>query len=397
MNIENGAKYGLEILKKELGYEKIRNKKIVIFGFNNGAKLCIYYLHSLLITPIAIVDNDKKIREDRRYYFGIPICAPEDVLKEIKDDVLIVILARREKEIRECVLAINLCLEEKMVSFYLQDITKMFQPWKIEDNCRFVDLRMGQLELLRMMKALHMFCEERNIKYMLAYGTLLGAIRHKGFIPWDDDMDIYMPWDDYLRFCNAIEKEKLFSYNCSFCESSKLRTISTLTQIVSDKIYSEYYNFPLRTSQGVTIDVWPLVEFPNDINEQKEYEHELIETGDAWKEFVVMGFGSERYDREKHISMIEHLYETMNRYNGCESLYLGEGYCGMLEDPLREGRVIRKELCDRRLLVEFEDTKLWVPDGYDEILTSIYGDYMQLPNKEEQMPMTYASMYMKED
>ena len=64
MNIDNGAEYGLEILKKELKYEKIKNKKIVIFGFNNGAKLCIYYLHSLSIAPIAIVDNDKKIRED---------------------------------------------------------------------------------------------------------------------------------------------------------------------------------------------------------------------------------------------------------------------------------------------------------------------------------------------
>lgn len=386
MFFENGAQYGLGILKRELEYERINGKKIIIFGFNNGARLCVYYLRSLSLSPIAIVDNSKKVREERKYYRGVPVCAPEDVLKTTDENTLIVIPARRAAEIKANVLEINPRLEENIITFYLQDNSKMFEPWGNESECQQVDLREGQLEMLEMMKELHLFCEKKGIKYVLTYGSLIGAVRHKGFIPWDD----------YLKFCKEIEKEKVFNYNCIFCEDSKMRTISTITQIVSNNIYSEYHNYPLRTSQGVTIDVWPLVNFPDDINEQKEYEYELIDAGDEWKESVVIPFTTESYSRERHEAMIARLHEIMNRYSGKDTSYVGDGYCGTLEDPLREGRAFKKELCEKRQLVDFEDAKFWIPEGYNEILSSIYGDYMQVPDKDKQVPSTYQMMYKKE-
>lgn len=393
MIFENGAEYGLEILKKELGYQEVKFKKIIIYGFNSGAKLCVYYLHTLGLSPIAIIDNAKEIRDVRKDYCGIPMYAPEEVLANVDEDVIIVIPALREREIRQNIVSINPNWEGKIVSVYLQDKEKMFRAWKIERNYKVVDLREGQIELLRMMKELHNFCEERSIKYMLAYGTLLGAIRHKGFIPWDDDMDIYMLWDDYVRFCNAIENEKRFKYNCMLCESSKMHTVSTLAQIVSDNIYSEYYNYPLRTDQGVTIDIWPIVKFPNDSKYQNEYEQELVAAGDAWKENVVMGFASERYDKENHINMIEKLYQVMDKYSKSDTLYVGDGYCGQFANLRRKHRATKRTVYENRILVDFEDTKLWIPAAYDEILTSFYGDYMKVPDKDKQVPRSYKKMF----
>ena len=397
MSFENGAQYGLEILKRELAYEKIKSKKIIIFGLNNSTKLCVYYLHSISISPIAIVYKDENQKKDRRHYSGISMCAPEEVLKDTDENVLVVITELMASEIERQILKMYPALEGKIISLYLQDRTMMFEPWKAEMGYKKVDLQAGQKEMLELMKQIHKFCEERDIKYVLTYGSLIGAIRHKGFIPWDDDMDIYMPWEDFLKFCKEIEKTKAFDYKCMFCESSKMQTITTLLQIVSDKVCSEYYNFPLRTSQGVTIDIWPLVTFPNDIDKQIEYEYELVEAGDEWKENVVMNFASERYNHDVHETMIQRIYDTMNKYSNEDSLYVGDAYCGFLTDPARVRRAFRKELCEERELAEFEDTKFWIPKGYDEILTSFYGDYMQLPKEENRMPITYLNLYMKEE
>ena len=63
-----------------------------------------------------------------------------------------------------------------------------------------------QQKLLNMLSWFHDFCEKNNLKYYILYGTLLGAIRHKGFIPWDDDIDVGMPRDDYEKFLNICRK-----------------------------------------------------------------------------------------------------------------------------------------------------------------------------------------------
>lgn len=64
-----------------------------------------------------------------------------------------------------------------------------------------------QQESLKILIDVHRFCEENGIRYSLAYGTMIGAVRHKGFIPWDNDIDIYMPRPDYERFCHLYKSD----------------------------------------------------------------------------------------------------------------------------------------------------------------------------------------------
>ena len=114
------------------------------------------------------------------------------------------------------------------------------------------ELRVIQLELLQQIAD---FCEKNNIKYFLAYGTLIGAIRHKGYIPWDDDIDIVMPRDDYDRFLELYNEAYPFSkvvdmyntkhYGFAFAKVHDVRTIIYETQYAQD-------------SFGVFVDVFPI-------------------------------------------------------------------------------------------------------------------------------------------
>lgn len=76
------------------------------------------------------------------------------------------------------------------------------------------ELRKIQIEIL---KSIHNYCQENNLRYSLAYGTLLGAVRHKGFIPWDDDIDIMMPRPDYEQFLKGYRGYNEFYQVQDYC------------------------------------------------------------------------------------------------------------------------------------------------------------------------------------
>ena len=116
-------------------------------------------------------------------------------------------------------------------------------------------LKNTQLELLDEFK---MFCEKHNLTFYLFGGTLLGAIRHKGFIPWDDDIDVCMPRKDYDRFCLLYqENDKYFLQNT---KSDKYYFYHFSKLLKKGTIYDEYFTQRLKSKKAVFIDIFPLTD-----------------------------------------------------------------------------------------------------------------------------------------
>lgn len=120
------------------------------------------------------------------------------------------------------------------------------------------EIKKIQLEIL---KYVDQFCSQNNIKYALGYGTLIGAVRHKGFIPWDDDIDIIMRRNDYNRFIELFSKEtgryKVWSHNL---QTDYPIPYAKVTDEKTLKLEGTNY----YVERGVDIDVFPLDDLPND-------------------------------------------------------------------------------------------------------------------------------------
>jgi lipopolysaccharide cholinephosphotransferase len=124
------------------------------------------------------------------------------------------------------------------------------------------DLREVQLCQLEILKEVKRLCEENNIAYCLACGSCLGAIRHKGFIPWDDDIDIFMPYEDLLRFnqLNSKIKEPYFIQNLQTEPGYRVFTTKVRNSNTTFILNAEEKT---EINQGVSIDIYPLFNSPD--------------------------------------------------------------------------------------------------------------------------------------
>ena len=265
--------------------------------------------------------------------------------------------------------------------------------------------RQIQEESLKILKVIDSIAQKEKLKYSLFYGTLIGAVRHKGFIPWDDDLDIIMFRSDYERLKEyfILHKEELKPYEF-FCPETKEKYPYILGRVVNTKFKMVSENGK-DLDMGTFVDVYPFDAAGDGTNNfiymkscyyttlyglknkaQFIKPFGVIKTIFKRLLYFIAKFYSYNYLRRK-------LYRIASMFDFNNSKYLS---C-LVWTPNGKPRLYKKSDLEDVVRVDFEDGKFYIPKNYDNILKQLYGDYMQLPPENQRIGHHYYKIYPKSD
>ena len=253
------------------------------------------------------------------------------------------------------------------------------------------ELKQVSLEILKDVAG---FCEGNGIRYTLAYGTLLGAVRHKGFIPWDDDIDIMMPREDYERFRNTYKSDHysfIDSKNTEDCWIAFGRVCETEKTIAVTRI-------PWIKGQevGVWIDIFPVDRVPDDEKRFRSiYDTLVIITKYSLAVRMAHSDGSFKMKPGQRLKSWYHkhlnprlsqrdprtLVDDVNAIIGIASSEDSSHYSQLSDPDSRQKEWFTEQELDEYTRLKFEDREYFVCKDYDKVLRDCYGDYMKLPPK----------------
>lgn len=265
---------------------------------------------------------------------------------------------------------------------------------------RRIDINELKLIQLNILSVVHSYCLQNNIRYSLAYGTLLGAVRHKGYIPWDDDIDIIMQRPDYDKFISSFNYEDHSPYRVVSYETDR-QIHYPMAKVVNDSTINNELGY---NKYGIGIDVFPIDKIPMD--EKKCYK--LFTKQDTlWKMFMLksMKWSQSRSLVKNSILILSkcllclidysYLNKSMNRnarrYNNLNDNY----YLGCLYGPYGKKEIASKDVFDVYITMTFEGKQFMCLKDYDTYLSNIYGNYMQLPPIEKQVSHHAFDAYWK--
>lgn len=251
--------------------------------------------------------------------------------------------------------------------------------------------------LLQMLLSFSKYCEAHELRYYLVGGTLLGAVRHQGFIPWDDDIDVGMPRPDYERFLSLVKTEPIAPEYAVISASERTLSLpfaemihvkSRLERPTSKYIDGEYRQLHLF------LDIFPQDGWPDDEKEARRLvrrtnclrklsteSRATIGAGTCWWRMLLKTPAILLGRAIGTTNINAHLDRIAKKYNYDLSNYVGAityGIYGIGERCLREDVLRRKK-------VTFEGHLFWAPGCWDSYLRGIFGDYMVLPEKEKQV------------
>lgn len=272
-------------------------------------------------------------------------------------------------------------------------------------------IREIQLMGLEILKDVHRFCIEHSIKYSLLDGSMLGAIRHQGFIPWDDDVDIIMPRPDYERFCKTYQSD---DYKIKYRGNDKTCKIAFARVYDTKRTFMETTMPWCNEDVGVWIDIFPADGAYDNIDKHKSYyakSHYYWEQSCGLRMCHGISFNLNEHDGSwtlciKSIILniaakfglvdfyIKKLIKRGKAIPFGSTHYWTQMMC-MGDNSQEHNRIDTIAECT---LMPFEDTQVFVMNGYEEVLRGKYNDYMQLPPVEQRVGhgSSYIHFYWKE-
>lgn len=248
-------------------------------------------------------------------------------------------------------------------------------------------MREIQLCTFEILKEVVRICEKHNLTYYLDYGTLLGAVRHKGFIPWDNDIDIEMPIGDYRKFLKIAPKEISSDFFIQTYRSDHGYNL-LWTQVRANNTTSmpvKYQNWDIHW--GMHIDIFPLASvFDSKLGSKIQSKGLEISRALINKEYLQACEPSE-IEGNKKLKLLYTLPRSLREFFCSVILRMvlvnpgASRYCSALDRDL-DYRIDPKAY-NNKISIEFEGRFFAAPEEYDYILTTIYGDYMTPPPENE--------------
>lgn len=235
-------------------------------------------------------------------------------------------------------------------------------------------------EILNIMDAIVKVCEDNGLHYYIIGGTLLGAVRHGGFIPWDDDLDIVMPRTDFNRFIEIANNQLDYPYHLDWIDNNK-KYLQIIAKVRNTKtLFQERLEFGDTLKAGIFVDIFPIDE-TNGYSKMIEVRRWLVTKvhnmifykNSTSKDSVLKNIITLFLSREMMFRLCDWLM-TMN--NGKEGKY----YSNFGSQYKIEKQTMPKTWYAEGIKIPFEDRMYYAPKEYKKVLKSIFGNnYMQLP------------------
>lgn len=266
------------------------------------------------------------------------------------------------------------------------------------------DIKKESLNILKYIKEV---CTKNNIPYYLGYGSAIGAVRHNGFIPWDDDIDILMYRSDYIRFREAMSREE---------GRYKLADITTdpnyfliMPKVYDTRTYSEWPIVKHSFNYGVWVDIFMLDNAPDSMKDGKSFFSKLT---------LLQNFYNYSIYKHGRWSINDGLKPLIKRVLFSWTDLLGPRYFAKIIDTLsqkynrentqnvtvnifhiykkREDCLFDRAVFGKGTNCPFEEDSFAIPSQYDKYLRTYYGDYMQLPPEDKRVTHHTIKLYYKD-
>ena len=245
---------------------------------------------------------------------------------------------------------------------------------------------------LKLLDYFDQLCREHNLRYYIAYGTLLGAVRHQGFIPWDDDIDVVMFRDDYEKL--KVIAGEVVEYPYFFQNSYTDTMIWAFAKLRDSRTTAiEFPDFPSEFHQGIFIDIFPLDDVPDNTSMKPiigEMQREI------WMSIVEPERLKGLIDRGQQLALDADILLELLRMPIRERMKMFEDFSAsrfgassrvnfLTDDFVGYPNMLREWYADT-VYLPFENMAVPAPAAYESLLSCLYGDYMtpaQIPNMHE--------------
>lgn len=261
---------------------------------------------------------------------------------------------------------------------------------------------------LEVLKFVADICEKENLDYFLAYGTLIGAVRHKGFIPWDDDVDILMPRKDYQRLIKYMIKNKEELKPFQLFNADTHKDYPYMISRISNTDYPIVVDNEKSYGLGIFVDIIPLDGVGSDLAKATKLAKRAKKlsslyflstreklcrdnTKSAFKmcikvpAFAFAKLMGKNYFRKKLESLA-----SINDYINSDFVTC------VVWSTYGEREIYKKSYFEESVVLSFDKYEFNAPKEYDKVLKRLYGDYMKLPKEEDRKGQHLYSVYSKQ-